>query len=135
MLLECGRVYTDKLTNGDRTHSWPSIAYITWNYKANIFLPNGIKLNIKSSQYCEGTLIDLHRILTAASCVPNFIRFDYANVSYEMKVTPNVYYPTRESMFVVYLGLSSKLSTESYAMPTVKMTLLEVRPVRPIFQY
>ena len=92
-------------------------------------MPNGIKLNIKSSQYCEGSLIDLNKILTSTSCIPTSIHFIYNNVSYEYKVTPNEYYPTRESMLTVYLGLSSKHSTGNYSLPTVKMTVLEVRPV------
>jgi hypothetical protein len=46
--------------------SWPSIAYIRWNYKADYRLPTGVTVTYTSpTSSCDGTLITTRKILTA----------------------------------------------------------------------
>ena len=136
--------------------SWPSIAFIRWNFKANYRLPTGLTVTYTSPTYsCDGTLISTRKILTAgnnkkeitfieiikiklfsftlAHCIPTTIRFTFEGVSYTFAVTPNSYYPTYGSMFSVYLGLHDKTSIENsgtYSAPTIKVDVAEQRIVR-----
>ena len=46
--------------------SWPSIAYIEWNYKANYSMPDGETYTYTAPMFpCGGTLITTRIILTA----------------------------------------------------------------------
>ena len=65
MVLACGRIYATpniKIVGGipANAHSWPSIAYVRFNYKAdNIYLSDlGIYVSVSLSEACGGTLVN-----------------------------------------------------------------------------
>lgn len=76
--LNCGLSYSkpnilnNKIVGGVAVQpgSWPSYAYVVFNYKANVFLDD-IKqfVTITHSTFCGGSLIDVKTIMTAAHCV------------------------------------------------------------------
>ncbi len=81
--LNCGLSYwkpnvLNKIVGGIAVQvcSWPSYAYVVFNYKASVFLDD-IKqyVTISHSTFCGGTLIDSKTIMTAAHCVHFFILF------------------------------------------------------------
>jgi hypothetical protein len=45
--------------------SWPSIAFITWSYKAYYSLPTGVTVLVSTGSRCDGTLISTTKVLTA----------------------------------------------------------------------
>lgn len=47
-------------------------------------------------------------MLTAAHCLLREFEYEHDNKSYVIRVRPNKYYPSYESMFEVYLGLHNK---------------------------
>jgi len=50
--------------------SWPSIAYIIWNYKADYTLPSGVTVTYTApGSSCGGTLITTRKILTAGKLI------------------------------------------------------------------
>ena len=46
--------------------------------------------------------------MPAAHCIVRKIDFSYKSVQFSTEVIPNTFYPTRESMYRVYLGLDDK---------------------------
>jgi secreted trypsin-like serine protease len=106
--------------------SWPSIAYISWNYKAYYQLPTGVIVLVTASKQCDGTLIATNKVLTAAHCIPTSVRFSYGGVTYVGPVFANSFYPTLASSYSVFLGLQDKTSivtSGTYSAPTVKSTV------------
>lgn len=77
-------------------YSWPSTALIYFTYRTSD--------SISVSYICGGSLIDRLTILTAAHCIIKTIYLQ----NREIKVVPNEYYPTIESMYKVYLGVHDK---------------------------
>ena len=66
----CGLVYANnnvKIVGGIAANqgSWPSIAFITWKYRAYYTLPTGVTVLVSSAIQCDGTLISTTRVLTA----------------------------------------------------------------------
>ena len=51
--------------------SWPSIAFVSWNYKASYKLPTGVTVVVTTGSSCDGTLIETNKVLTAG----NYIKF------------------------------------------------------------
>ena len=110
-------------------NSWPSIAYVKWNYKAKYSVSSGTSMTYVFSGTCGGTLIDRHTILTAAHCIQTSVKFKYAGITYTGSVSTNVYYPTISSMYTVFLGVQDKSSIDDYAtvtLPAIKMTVKKV---------
>jgi secreted trypsin-like serine protease len=68
----CGNVYTThnihaRIVGGIEASqgSWPSIAFVQWDYKGVFLLPTGVKVMVTVVDYCGGTLISTRKILTA----------------------------------------------------------------------
>ena len=134
----CGLAYTSsnlKLIGGTvaNAYSWPSIAFIQWNFKGNYLLPTGVTVTVTAyTVSCDGTLIDTRKILTAAQCIPTAVVFSYGGVTYSGPIYFNSYYPTIGSRFSVYLGVYNKnsiVTKGTYTAPTVKVTVYEQRIV------
>jgi hypothetical protein len=56
-----------KIINGQEAtpHSWPSMAYISFEYKFDVFI-NNFKYTDVIQSFCGGTLISTNEILTSA---------------------------------------------------------------------
>jgi V8-like Glu-specific endopeptidase len=93
-------------------HSWPSIAYILFNYQAVITI-GGVNRSISESSLCGGTLLDLTTVLTAAHCIVNTISYTYNGQTYDYNVVTNKFYPTFGSMYTVYLGIQDRTNLYS----------------------
>ena len=72
------------------------------------------------TSFCGGTLISESTILTAAHCVVKSVPFTYQNVLYNLKVEPNEFFSTFESMYTVYVGLHDKKQIDSAQKLAVK---------------
>ena len=86
---ECGNVYATnnvKIVGGivANQSSWPSIAYIRWNYRGIYLLPNGAKVRISSWLACEGALISTRKILTAGKNQNKVISAHLFNLLYKL---------------------------------------------------
>mgnify|MGYP002788885494 CR=1 FL=1 len=99
-----------KIVGGQRAipNSWPATALIYFNYKTDTFL-NNQNLSFEYSYQCPGTLISRKTVLFAAQCVQNEFYVVVNNIEYKLNITKNVYYPSFESMFKVYLGKLSEI--------------------------
>jgi hypothetical protein len=68
----CGNVYVTnniyaRIVGGIEAYqgSWPSIAFVQWNYKEEFLLPTGVNVMVSVVGDCGGTLISTRKILTA----------------------------------------------------------------------
>ena len=112
---ECGLTYAKinlKIVGGidAAPYSWPSLAYIEFNYKAQIRIKKHYWKTFPIRASCGGTLIDRVTILTVAHCIQTTLTVTYEDKVYFVNVKPNSYFPTYESMFKIYLGIQN-LST------------------------
>ena len=135
----CGRSFVNtnvKIVGGVQaaSGSWPSIAYISWNYKT-IYNISGESFYLYGYIISAGTLIDSRKIVTDGYAIPTSIPFTYKNVSYEAELVVNEFYPTLASMVSVFLGVQNKSSLSNngnYQAPIFKATFLEFRKVNLI---
>jgi hypothetical protein len=58
--------------------------------------------------FSKSSKIFLSKVLTAAHCKPNEIRFEYQGVDYSAQVLTNSYYPSIESMLIKMISLLKK---------------------------
>ena len=72
--------------------SWPSIAFVSWNYKAQYRLPTGVTVTVSTGSNCGGTLIATDKVLTAGSYLKHlerkaFVHFNFKSKSFFLKLT------------------------------------------------
>jgi len=78
----CGNVYATnnvRIVGGIVANqgSWPSIAYIRWNYRGDYTLPTGVTVTASAGFACDGTLISTRKILTAGKIQIKSLFFYY----------------------------------------------------------
>jgi hypothetical protein len=95
-------------------NSWPSVAYIKFSYKSYVHIKGFDDIFLKEfSSICGGNLIRRDVVLTSVKCMPSKVDFDYLGVAYSIKVVPNRFFPTFESMISVHLGLHDRSTIRS----------------------
>ena len=132
-MTECGLSFNTpnaKIVGGSTAvaHSWPSIAYVRFFYKATYFINDyNVYITDTFAYLCGGTLIDRKTILTAEHCIVKEVEITYNNKIYYGKVYTNSDYPTIASMYTVYLGLQDRTVISNLNIsPGVKMSVSQV---------
>lgn len=135
---ECGIVFTQpnvKIVGGEEAlpHSWPSSAYIVFSYESHVKVLDEV-VHIERHFICSGTLINRNTVLTAAHCIVKEIEFTYESAHYSLTVTPNMFYPTFESMISVYLGVhySEFIISNGVTAPAVKADVSKIIRVKKV---
>jgi hypothetical protein len=109
-----------------KPQSWPSIAYIEFNYKWD----DEQNITQSFSSYFTGTLISTNAILTSAHSIVTIgvsIVLDNSSVPYTVQI--NKYHDTVASMYTVYLGLQEINDTATAAISNVSQIIL-VRSIK-----
>ena len=85
------------------------MAYIIFSYKSYVYIKGFDDIFLKEfSTICSGNLIRRDVVLTSAQCMPTNVKFDYLGVTYSIKVAPNIFFKSLESMISVHLGLHDR---------------------------
>ncbi|CAF0998247.1 unnamed protein product, partial [Brachionus calyciflorus] len=83
-------------------HSWPSMAFVKFNYKFNTSTSTRKNSVEESNSACGGTLLDQTTVITAAHCIPQEV-YSY-QLSQFIKVEPNSFHKTVATAYKIYLG-------------------------------
>jgi secreted trypsin-like serine protease len=133
--VSCGRSYvkpnvvTPRIIGGQEAipYSWPYQALIIQTYE--FYLNNERK---KVTFMCAGTLIHPQVILTAAHCIENGeVTIDGKTI----KIEPNQFYPSYESMFKVYLGVHDISFLVTNSNPSTPGLVVGVKKLIPHEEY
>ena len=119
LILECGKTYNQpnvRIIGGSPAvpYSWPAQVLIRQNFKGFIEISN-FQYIITGSLLCAGTLIDEDTIITAANCVRTNITYSGYQIN-----SISTFYPTLESMFMIYVGAYNLSALNISAGYTVK---------------
>ena len=87
------------------THSWPSLAYIVFNYKSKLLVRKNVFKTFEFTSICDGNLIDRLTVLFTAHCIHTTFMGAYDDKKVKINIVPNEFYPTYGSMVTVYMGL------------------------------
>lgn len=107
-------------------YSWPSLAYIYFEYGLDLKIPGRSDLFYQISAWCGGSLIDRNTVLTAAHCISTSYEVSINGTKYAFNVTTNKYFPTMESMYTVYLGAYDLNNLEN--APTEAISVAKIIP-------
>lgn len=88
---------------------------------------------IKYDSYCGGTLIDVSTVLTAAHCIPRSFMYEYENETFVIEVAPNIFYPSIESLFTVYVGAHKIIRDDFDISPSKAIPVASVIVVSVLF--
>ena len=90
------------------------MAYIRFSYKSYVYIKGVEDIFLKEfSSICSGNLIRRDVVLTSAQCMPSNVKFDYLGLTYSIKVAPNIFFTSLESMISVHLGLHDRSAISS----------------------
>ena len=104
--------------------SYPTFAYITYNYNGN-FKRDGVDTVVHKAVNCGGVLIDRDKILTVAHCIISVFDFTYQNKNYTINVNP-----TDVSNHHVQLGFKARSNKIKYSTQMVR-----IKNIILVFEY
>ncbi len=70
--------------------------------------------------------------MTAAHCIPSSFMYNYGETSYEIDIVPNIFYPSIESIFTVYVGVHKIIQDDmdispSKAIPVASLIVVSLQ--------
>jgi hypothetical protein len=89
-------------------HRWPASVLIIFNYQAIVEHEPGQFVTRPIFSRCGGVLIDRQTVLTPAHCILDEAMVEVNGKNFRVNITTNKFYPTRASMFTIYVGMHSR---------------------------
>ena len=124
-LKECGKTFFQpnvRVVGGVQSvsNSWPAQVLIFQNYIGYVNIL-GNWYQVTGQVFCGGTIIDAYTIVSAASCVKQQSSLTYSG--YPLQYV-SLFYPTLESMFNIYAGVSSVTNSPNDVKLAVKKVVV-----------